>query len=71
MLKGDSQGDSPAPNRDPALSAKVTTGGVSAPFTRWKVRCHLLWIYGSQPPVHAPLINIHIEEPQVVIMVEK
>jgi hypothetical protein len=45
--KGDSLGDSPAPNRDPALSAKVTTGGLSAPVSRWKVRCHLLWIDGS------------------------
>jgi hypothetical protein len=71
MLKEDSLGDSPAPNWDPALSARVTTGGLSAPITRWKVRCHLLWIYRSRPPVHAPLININIEEPQVVIMVEK
>jgi hypothetical protein len=30
MLKGDSPGDSPAPNWDPALCAKVTTGGLSA-----------------------------------------
>jgi hypothetical protein len=66
-LRGNSSGVSPAPNRDPALSAKVTTGGLSAPTSRWKVRWHLLWIYGSQPPVHAPLININIKEPQVVI----
>jgi hypothetical protein len=31
MLKGDSLGDSPAPNQDPTLSTKVTTGGLSAP----------------------------------------
>jgi len=31
MLKGDSQGDNPTPNQDPALSAKITTGGLSAP----------------------------------------
>jgi hypothetical protein len=31
MLKGDSPGDSPTPNWDPALSAKVTTGGLRAP----------------------------------------
>jgi hypothetical protein len=55
-------GDSSAPNRDPALSARVTTGGLSAPVSKWKVRCHLLWIYGSRPPVHVPLININIEE---------
>jgi hypothetical protein len=29
--KRDSLGDSPASNWDPALSAKVTTGGLSAP----------------------------------------
>jgi hypothetical protein len=34
-LKGDSWGDSP--NWDPALSSKVTTGGLSAPVSRWKV----------------------------------
>jgi hypothetical protein len=44
--KGDSPGDSPATNWDPALSAKVTTGGLSAPISRWKVGCHLLWIDG-------------------------
>jgi hypothetical protein len=70
-LRGDSPGDSPAPNRDPALSARVTTGGLSAPITRWKARCHLLWIYVSWPPVCAPLINNNIQKPQVVIMVEK
>jgi hypothetical protein len=69
--KGDSLGDSPTPNQDPALSERVTTRGLNAPITRWKVRCHVLWIDGSRPLVHAPLINISIEEPQVVIMVEK
>jgi hypothetical protein len=63
MLKGDSLGDSPAPNQDPALSAKGTTGGLSAPASRWKARCHLLWIDGSQPPVHAPLFGINVKEP--------
>jgi hypothetical protein len=67
MLKG----DSPTPNQDPALSARVTTGDLSAPITRWKARHHLLGIDSSWPPVHAPLINIDIEEPQVVIMVER
>jgi hypothetical protein len=28
------------------------------------VRCHLLWIDGSQPPVHTPLLGINVEEPQ-------
>jgi hypothetical protein len=27
------------------------------------VRCHLLWIDGSRPPVHAPLLGIDVEEP--------
>jgi hypothetical protein len=62
--KGDSLGDSPNPHWDPDLSAKVTTGGLSAPVSRWKVKCHLLWIDGSQPPVHAPLLGIDVEEPQ-------
>jgi hypothetical protein len=56
MLKrGDGTGDSPTPNRDPALSARVTTGGLSAPASRWKVRCHLL---------HTPVLDINVEEPQ-------
>jgi hypothetical protein len=38
----------PPPNWDPVLSAKVTTGSLSAPISRWKVGCHLLWIDGSQ-----------------------
>jgi hypothetical protein len=38
MLKGDSPGDSPAPNRDPALFAKVTTGSLSATVPKWKKR---------------------------------
>jgi hypothetical protein len=46
-LKGDSLGDSSAPNWDPAFSAKVTTRGLSAPISRWKAGCHLLWIDGS------------------------
>jgi hypothetical protein len=39
-------------------SARVTTGGLSAHISRWKVRCHLLWIDGSQPPVHTQLLGI-------------
>jgi hypothetical protein len=64
MLKGDNPGDSPIPNRDSALSARVTTGGLSAPVSRWKAKCHLLWIDGSWPPVHALLLGINVEEPQ-------
>jgi hypothetical protein len=61
--KEDNMGDSPAPNRDPALSAKVTNGRLSALISRWKVRCHLLWVDGSRPPVHTPLLGINVEEP--------
>jgi hypothetical protein len=61
--RGDSPGDSSAPNRDPALSARVTTGGLSVCVSRWKVRYHLLWIDGSQPPFYVPLLGIHVEEP--------
>jgi hypothetical protein len=70
-LKGDSTGDSPAPNQDPALSARVTTGDLSAPISRWKARCHLLWIHGSWPPVHAPVLGINVEEPWGAMMAEK
>jgi hypothetical protein len=35
--KGNSPGDSPSSHRDPILSAEVTTGGLSAPDSRWKV----------------------------------
>jgi hypothetical protein len=62
-LRGDSPGDSSIPKQDPALSAKVTTGGLSVPISWWKARCHLLWIDGSQLPVHAPLLGIDAEEP--------
>jgi hypothetical protein len=62
MLKGYSPGDSPAPNQDPAFSEKLTTGSLSAHVCRWKVRCHLLWIDRSQPPVHAPLLGNNVEE---------
>jgi hypothetical protein len=62
--KGVSPGDSPTPNRDPALSAKVTTGGLTAPISRWKVGCHLQWIDGSRPPVQAPLLNISVKAPR-------
>jgi hypothetical protein len=68
-LRGDSPGDSPAPNQDLILSAKVTTGGLSAPISRWKVRCHLLWIDGSQPPVHAPLLASMLRRLMVAIII--
>jgi hypothetical protein len=62
-LRGNSLGDSPTPKQDPALSTKVTTGSLIAPISRWKVRCHLLWIDGSQPPVHAPFLSFNVKEP--------
>jgi hypothetical protein len=64
-LRGDSPGDRPAPNQDPTYSAKVTTGGLSAHISRWKARSHLLYIDGSRPPVHSPLLGIDVEEPHV------
>jgi hypothetical protein len=45
--KGDSQGDSPGPHQDPALSAKVTTGGLSAPISRWKAGTTSYGLMGS------------------------
>jgi hypothetical protein len=41
-LRGNSPGDSPTPNQDPTLSAKVITGNLSAPISRWKAKCYLL-----------------------------
>jgi hypothetical protein len=41
--KEDSLGVSPAPNQDPALSAKVTTGGLSTPVSS-------LQMEGKVPP---------------------
>jgi hypothetical protein len=46
--KGHSLGVSPSPHQDLAFSAKVTTGGLSAPVSMWKTGCLLLWIDGSQ-----------------------
>jgi hypothetical protein len=34
------------------------------PISRRKVRCHLLWIDGSWPPVHVPFLGIDVEEPR-------
>jgi hypothetical protein len=56
-LRGNSLGDSPAPDQDPTLSAKVITGSISAPVSGWKAKCHLLCIDGPQPPVHALLLG--------------
>jgi hypothetical protein len=69
--KGDSLGDSLGPHWDLALSAKVTSGGLStlSPDGRWGATSNGLRIPGS--PVQAPLLNIKVEEPQVTIIVEK
>jgi hypothetical protein len=69
--KGDSPGDSPTPNWDPALSAKVTTVGLSAPVSRWKVRCHLQWIGGSQPLSMLQFLALMLRSLGVAIMAEK
>jgi hypothetical protein len=61
--KGDSPGESPTPNRDPALSAEVTTGGLSAPISRWKAGTTSYGLMGPGTPVHAPLPSINVEEP--------
>jgi hypothetical protein len=64
-LRGNNPGDSPA------LSGKVTTECLSAPISRWKARCHLLWINGSWPPVHFAFLCIDVEEPHGSPMEEK
>jgi hypothetical protein len=70
--KGNSLGDSPSPHQDPVLSAKVTTGGLSAPHLQMEGGVPppmYLWVPG--PPVQAPLLIVNIKESQVSIMVEK
>jgi hypothetical protein len=60
----------PHPIQDPTLSAKVTTGGLSAPvFRRWSDTSYGLM--GPGPSIQASLLSINVEEPQVAIMVEK
>jgi hypothetical protein len=44
--KGGQPRRQPWPPRDFAPSARVTTGGLSAPVSRQKTGCHLLWIDG-------------------------
>jgi hypothetical protein len=50
MLKGGQPGDSPTPNQDPALSAKVTTGGHPTIFYPSIWRCPHLQMEGKVPP---------------------
>jgi hypothetical protein len=71
MLKADSMGDSPDPDRDPALSARVITGGLSAPVTRW------MWgatSYGLMGPVTLSMLHflaLMLKSLLVAIMAEK
>jgi hypothetical protein len=46
-LKGGQSRRKPQPPPRPCPLCKGTTGGLSPPVSRWKVRCHLLWIDGS------------------------
>jgi hypothetical protein len=62
--KGGQPGRQPHPQLGPCPLCKGNHWRSKCPASRWKTRCHLLWIYGSQPPVHAPLLGIHVEEPQ-------
>jgi hypothetical protein len=70
-LRGNNPGDRPAPNQDPTLSTKVTTGGLSAPVSRWKVKCHLLWIDGSQPLSTLHFLALMLRSLMVAIMTRK
>jgi hypothetical protein len=65
--KGDSTGDSSGPHQDPALSAKVTTGGLSASISRWRRGATSYGLMG--PGASCPDSNV--EEPWVTITVEK
>jgi hypothetical protein len=66
--KGDSPGDSFGSHWDLALSTKVVIRGLSAPISRWKVGCDLLWTDGSW----GLLSRLHfLTEPQITIIVEK
>jgi hypothetical protein len=61
LRRGTARELAPPPTR---TLPSFTTGGLSAPtpIFRWKVRCHLLWIDGSQPPVHASLLAIGLTQ---------
>jgi hypothetical protein len=71
MLKGDSPGVSPAPNQDPALSAKVTTGGLSAPTSRWKVGATPYGLIGPGPLSMLHFLESMLRSLVVAIMAEK
>jgi hypothetical protein len=70
-VKGNSLGDSPAPNQHPALSARVSTGGLSAPISRWKVGCHLPWIMGPGLLSRLHFLTSMLKSLGVAIMAEK
>jgi hypothetical protein len=70
MLKrGDSTGDSPTLNRDPALSAKVTTGGLSAPTSRWGATSYGLMGPGPLSTLH--FLALMLRSLGVAVMAEK
>jgi hypothetical protein len=48
VKEGGCPGDSPSPLWDHAPYVKATNGGLSVPISKWKARCHLPWIDGSQ-----------------------
>jgi hypothetical protein len=70
VQKGDSPGLSPTPNQDPALSAKVTTGGLSAtpspqpPHLQIDSEVPPPMDWWVQPPIHPPLLGINVKEPR-------
>jgi hypothetical protein len=71
MLKGDSQGDSPAPNKDPALSAKVTTGGLSAPSLDGRQDATSYGLMGPSPLSTVYFLALMLRSLMVAIMTKK
>jgi hypothetical protein len=68
MLKGGQPGRQPQPQR---LSAKVTTGGLSAPVSTWKMRCTSYGLMGPGLLFMLHFLASMLRSLGVAIMAEK
>jgi hypothetical protein len=71
MLKRDSLGVSPAPNQDPALSAKVTTGGLSAPSPDGRQGATTYGLMGPDLLFMLHFLALMLRSIMIAIMAEK
>jgi hypothetical protein len=69
--RGDSLGDSPTPNWDPALSAKVTTGDLSAPPPDGRQGATSYGFMGPSPLSMLHFLASMLRSLRVAIMVKK